>query len=145
MRIRILCRRSYRRYSFPHIFSLSSAGLEATSTNWLRPTTLVRAIRVVDQGLIWAPRRVLSTFIVQAGKYPGGNLPRARMDLTPQEKQVLTLLVEGNSNKEIAGPLGIEELTVKAHMAKMMHKVGVKNRIALSVHAVRYSLVGPTG
>jgi biotin operon repressor len=51
------------------------------------------------------------------------------------------MLVAGLSNKEIGEPLGIVERTVKAHIAKMMRKVGVQNRIALSVHAVTYSLV----
>jgi DNA-binding NarL/FixJ family response regulator len=55
--------------------------------------------------------------------------------------QVLGMLVEGRSNKEIGLPLGIEERTVKAHVAKLMRKVGARNRIALSVEAIRHSLV----
>ena len=51
------------------------------------------------------------------------------------------MLVAGRSNKEIGGQLGIEERTVKAHVAKLMRKVGVQNRIALSVHAITHSLV----
>ena len=54
---------------------------------------------------------------------------------------VLEMLVAGRSNKEIGGQLGIEERTVKAHVAKLMRKVGVQNRIALSVHAITHSLV----
>jgi DNA-binding NarL/FixJ family response regulator len=60
---------------------------------------------------------------------------------TDREKQVLELLVAGCSNKEIGSPLGIAERSVKAHVAKMMRKVGVQNRIALSVHALTHSLV----
>jgi DNA-binding NarL/FixJ family response regulator len=51
------------------------------------------------------------------------------------------MLVCGLSNKEIGAPLGIAERTVKAHIAKMMRKVGAHNRIELSVHAVGQSLV----
>ena len=51
------------------------------------------------------------------------------------------LLVEGRSNKEIGVPLGIGERTVKAHVAKLMRKVGVENRVALTVHAITHSLV----
>jgi DNA-binding NarL/FixJ family response regulator len=54
---------------------------------------------------------------------------------------VLELLVAGRSNKEIGSVLGIEERTVKAHVAKLMRKVGVQNRIALSVHAITHNLV----
>ena len=58
-----------------------------------------------------------------------------------REKEVLEMLVAGRSNKEIGAALGIEERTVKAHVAKLMRKVGVQNRIALSVHAITHSLV----
>jgi hypothetical protein len=51
------------------------------------------------------------------------------------------MLVDGRSNKEIAEPLGIEERTVKSHVAKLMRKVGVQNRIMLTVHAVNHCLV----
>ena len=53
------------------------------------------------------------------------------------------MLVEGRSNKEIGSPLGIGERTVKAHVAKLMRKVGVQNRVALTVHAITHSLVSP--
>jgi DNA-binding NarL/FixJ family response regulator len=51
------------------------------------------------------------------------------------------MLVAGCSNKEIAAPLGIEERTVKAHVAKLLRKVGVSNRVMLSVHAITHALV----
>jgi DNA-binding NarL/FixJ family response regulator len=65
--------------------------------------------------------------------------------LTDREKEVLKMLVKGLSNKEIGAPLGIVERTVKAHIATMMRKTGVQNRIALSVHAVTHSLVSHPG
>jgi DNA-binding NarL/FixJ family response regulator len=93
------------------------------------PTEFVQAIRVVNQGSVWAPRRVLSMFIERVTSSPD------------REKEVLEMLVAGRSNKEIGAALGIEERTVKAHVAKLMRKVGVQNRIALSVHAITHSLV----
>jgi DNA-binding NarL/FixJ family response regulator len=63
------------------------------------------------------------------------------VSFTHREKEVLEMLVAGRSNKEIGAPLGIGERTVKAHVAKLMRKVGVQNRIALSVHAITNSLV----
>jgi DNA-binding NarL/FixJ family response regulator len=105
------------------------------------PGEFAQAIRVVNQGSVWAPRRVLSMFIELALAQGRRTLPGANEVLTDREKQVLKMLVAGLSNKEIGGPLGIVERTVKAHIAKMMRKVGVQNRIALSVHAVTHSLV----
>jgi DNA-binding NarL/FixJ family response regulator len=101
----------------------------------------VQAIRIVHQGSVWAPRRVLSLFIERVSSAPGRIFPAGRVTFTDREKQVLEMLVAGRSNKEIGAALGIEERTVKAHVAKLMRKVGVQNRIALSVHAITHSLV----
>jgi len=105
------------------------------------PTEFVQAIRVVNQGSVWAPRRVLSMFIERVSSAPGRIFPAGRVTFTDREKQVLEMLVAGRSNKEIGAALGIEERTVKAHVAKLMRKVGVQNHIALSVHAITHSLV----
>jgi DNA-binding NarL/FixJ family response regulator len=105
------------------------------------PSEFVQAIRVVNQGSVWAPRRVLSLFIERVTSSPGRIFPAGRVTFTDREKEVLEMLVAGRSNKEIGAALGIEERTVKAHVAKLMRKVGVQNRIALSVHAITHSLV----
>src|ERR1041385_3007513 len=105
------------------------------------PADFVHAIRIVSQGSVWAPRRVLSMFIERVSSDPGRIFPAGRVTFTDREKEVLEMLVAGRSNKEIGSPLGIEERTVKAHVAKLMRKVGVQNRIALSVHAITHSLV----
>jgi DNA-binding NarL/FixJ family response regulator len=107
------------------------------------PADFVQAIRIVSQGSVWSPRRILSRFIERASVAPGWIFPANRNTLTEREKEVLEMLVVGRSNKEIGFALGIEERTVKAHVAKLMRKVGVQNRIALSVHAVTHSLVSP--
>jgi DNA-binding NarL/FixJ family response regulator len=101
----------------------------------------IQAIRIVHSGSVWAPRRVLSMFIERVTTHPGRIFPAGRVTFTDREKEVLELLVAGRSNKEIGSALNIEERTVKAHVAKLMRKVGVQNRIALSVHAITHSLV----
>jgi DNA-binding NarL/FixJ family response regulator len=105
------------------------------------PKEFVQAIRIVNSGSVWAPRRVLSMFIERVSSAPGRIFPAGRVTFTDREKEVLEMLVAGRSNKEIGSALGIEERTVKAHVAKLMRKVGVQNRIALSVHAITHSLV----
>jgi DNA-binding NarL/FixJ family response regulator len=105
------------------------------------PAEFAQAIRIVNQGSVWAPRKVLSMFIERVSSAPGRIFPAGRVTFTDREKEVLEMLVAGRSNKEIGGQLGIEERTVKAHVAKLMRKVGVQNRIALSVHAITHSLV----
>jgi DNA-binding NarL/FixJ family response regulator len=105
------------------------------------PAEFVEAVRIVSQGSVWASRRVISLFIERVSSAPGRVFPAGRVTFTDREKEVLELLVAGRSNKEIGSPLGIGERTVKAHVAKLMRKVGVQNRIALSVHAFTHSLV----
>jgi DNA-binding NarL/FixJ family response regulator len=105
------------------------------------PAEFAQAIRVVHQGSVWAPRRVLSMFIERVSSSPGKIFPAGHLVFTEREKEVLELLVAGRANKEIGAALGIEERTVKAHVAKLMRKVGVENRVTLSVHAITHSLV----
>ena len=101
----------------------------------------VNAIRIVNEGLIWASRRILAMFVDRSSQASRRLI--GRTDFTNREREVLEMLVAGRSNKEIALPLGIEERTVKAHVAKLMRKVGVQNRIMLSIHAVNHCLVAP--
>lgn len=123
------------------ILKAIAAGAKGYVDEAASPAEFVQAIRMVNQGSVWAPRRVLSIFIERVTSSPGRIFPAGRVTFTDREKEVLELLVVGRSNKEIGAALGIEERTVKAHVAKLMRKVGVQNRIALSVHAITHSMV----
>ena len=123
------------------ILKALAAGAKGYVDEAAAPLEFVQAIRMVNQGSVWAPRRVLSTFIERVTTSPGRIFPAGRVTFTEREKEVLELLVAGRSNKEIGSALGIEERTVKAHVAKLMRKVGVQNRINLSVHAITHHLV----
>jgi len=126
------------------ILKAIAAGAKGYVEEAATPADFAMAIRIVNQGSVWAPRRVLSTFIERVSSNPGRIFPAGRVTFTDREKEVLEHLVAGRSNKEIGSSLGIEERTVKAHVAKLMRKVGVQNRIALSVHAITHSLVMAT-
>lgn len=123
------------------ILKALAAGAKGYVDEAATPEEFVQAIRIVAQGSVWAPRRVLSMFIERVTASPGRIFPAGRVTFTERERDVLEMLVAGRSNKEIGSALGIEERTVKAHVAKLMRKVGVQNRIALSVHAITHSLV----
>jgi DNA-binding NarL/FixJ family response regulator len=123
------------------ILKAITAGAKGYVDEAAPPADFIQAIRMVNQGSVWAPRHVLSMFIERVSSSPGRVFPAGRVAFTDREKEVLEMLVAGRSNKEIGAALGIEERTVKAHVAKLMRKVGVQNRIALSVHAITHSLV----
>jgi DNA-binding NarL/FixJ family response regulator len=123
------------------ILKALAAGAKGYVDEAAAPLEFVQAIRMVNQGSVWAPRQVLSTFIERVSTSPGHIFPAGRVSFTDREKEVLALLVVGRSNKEIGSMLGIKDRTVKAHVAKLMRKVGVQNRINLSVHAITHHLV----
>jgi DNA-binding NarL/FixJ family response regulator len=94
-------------------------------------TEIRTAIDTVIDGSVWASRKVLSRLLdADRAQNPAPRIPR----FTPRELQVLELLRGGHSNREIARSLGIDEGTVKAHLGRLMRKVGVDNRTALTVH-----------
>jgi DNA-binding NarL/FixJ family response regulator len=65
--------------------------------------------------------------------------PRSR--LTPREREILQLLAEGKSNKEVAGMLGISVNTAEAHRANIMLKLDVRSLAELVVYAVRNKII----
>jgi two-component system NarL family response regulator len=66
---------------------------------------------------------------------------RQRAELTPREVDVLHLLTEGRSNKEIAAALFIAEDTVKGHLKTLFAKLGVQDRTEAAISAVRHGIV----
>lgn len=97
------------------------------------------SLEVVLDGSVWAPRKVLARLIDAAG-VPTADAKAANERLidqvTPREREVLDLLMEGRSNREIAGSLSIDEVTVKAHLGRMLRKAGVSNRVELTLRAL---------
>jgi DNA-binding NarL/FixJ family response regulator len=64
-------------------------------------------------------------------------------ELTPRETEVVKLIAEGHSSREIAGVLHISEHTVERHRANVLEKLHVKDRVALTRYAIRRGLVEP--
>jgi DNA-binding NarL/FixJ family response regulator len=106
--------------------------------------TVRQAVEVVTSGSIWAPRRLLSKLIDRLLKVPDSSLASGKTHLTDREKQVLELILQARSNREIARQLGIEERTVKAHVGRLMRKTGADNRIELSMRALNRPLIPRT-
>lgn len=64
-------------------------------------------------------------------------------ELTPREKQVLQLIAQGNSNRDIAALLGVSINTVSVHRNNLMHKMEVHRTAELVLYAIRKGLVSP--
>lgn len=105
------------------------------------PEMVRKAIEVVTEGSIWAPRKLLSKLIDRLLKLPECNPANSNSHLTTRERQVLELIMLARSNREIATQLGIEERTVKTYVGRLMRKAGADNRIKLSMSALSLSLL----
>ena len=101
--------------------------------------TLCKCVHRVAQGHIWADSQHLE-YVLDAFSSEEGNLRSGRATGTPliskHEKDVMSLVAEGLSNREIANTLVLSEHTVKNYIFRLFEKLGVYNRVEL----VRYTL-----
>jgi len=101
---------------------------------------LVNAIRAVHRGgLVLDPEVARVAMEESSSTAPGGSDPYET--LTDREKQVLKLVAEGGSNKEVAETLGISVKTAMSHREKVMEKLGVHNRTELVRLAIKRGVI----
>jgi DNA-binding NarL/FixJ family response regulator len=91
------------------------------------------ALQSVDEGSVWASRRVLARLLDRPSRSAQRVAIHEVPKFTPREREVLQLLVMGYPNRNIGQALGVDEGTVKAHVGRLMRKVGVVNRTALTM------------
>jgi DNA-binding NarL/FixJ family response regulator len=104
------------------------------------PDTVLRAIRAVAHGESLLGPTIAQKVMRQFSALPGKQTPLVD-DLTPRELEVLTLIAEGLSNKEIAQELVISEKTVKNHINNIFSKLHVSDRSQAMLYAIRQGLV----
>ncbi len=99
---------------------------------------IITAIRKVLDGDVWLPPQLVGG---GAELKPDEAAVAERVaTLTPQQFRVLTMIAEGQLNKQIAYDLGVSEATVKAHMTSIMRKLGVNNRTQVALAASHLAL-----
>ncbi len=103
------------------------------------PAIMAKALRAVHEGEIWAERRLLEKAIAKPMLLPEtlqSHIP-GLPPLTNREMEILTMLLQGSTNREIADKSSISERTVKTHLYRIYRKLKVKSRtkaIALLSH-----------
>jgi DNA-binding NarL/FixJ family response regulator len=102
---------------------------------------LVSAIRAVMRGGLVLDPEVARTAVQENGTPETGEAPDAYESLTDREKQVLKLVAEGHTNKEIADLLGISVKTAMSHREHVMLKLQVHNRTELVRFALRHGVI----
>jgi DNA-binding NarL/FixJ family response regulator len=109
---------------------------------------LVAGIRVVAEGeALLAPsvtKRLIQDFsAARAAKAMEENPPAGLDELTTREMEVFKLIARGMSNNEIATELVVSETTVKTHVARILMKLGLRDRVQAVVLAYESGLVQP--
>ena len=124
-----------------HVYAALAAGASGFLLKDAPASQLVHAIRVATAGdALLAPsvtRRLIARF-ADSQLPPRPQLP---VDLTARETEVLSLMAEGLSNAEIAARLVVGDATVKTHVARVLAKLGVRDRVQAVVLAHRSGLV----
>ncbi len=116
----------------PDVWSAGARGILSRAAG---AETIVSGLRAAAEGL--------AVLDPSFNLLPSRAQPSTRLveELTPREREVLQLLAEGQSNKEIARRLGISEHTVKVHVNAILGKLNVQSRTEAVVRATRLGLV----
>jgi DNA-binding NarL/FixJ family response regulator len=129
-----------------YVYEALRAGASGFLLKDTPPEQLVSAIHVVAEGeALLSPsitRRVISEFVKGAGPKPQAQFPRLQ-ELTARELEVTTLIARGLSNAEIAKTLFVSETTVKTHVARVLMKLGLRDRVQVVVLAYEAGVVTP--
>lgn len=107
----------------------------------MEPDDVVAALREIIQGeTVVAPNLTQILAKVVKGEDPLEPVPSPLDNLTPREREILSLLAEGQSNKVIARNLGISDGTVKLHVKAILRKLNIHSRVEAAVIAVEQGI-----
>jgi len=106
---------------------------------------LMKAIRTVMAGEYWVGREAVGDIVDFMRSSTSGEKPQKNYGLTKREMDILTTIVAGLSNKEIARKFALSEDTVKHHLTNIFDKVGVNSRLELALFAINNRLTEPPG
>ena len=123
-----------------YVYAALSAGASGFLLKDVSPEHLIAAVRLVRRGdALLAPsitRRLVERFAPRADN-------QGLSVLTPRELEVLGLIARGLSNAEVAAALTLSEATVKTHVARILGKLGLRDRVQAVVLAYETGLVTP--
>jgi DNA-binding NarL/FixJ family response regulator len=121
-----------------YLFEALRAGAAGYVLKQAADHDLVDAVRAASRGepfLTPAAQQTLIRDFVERGEQPS--------QLTPREQEVVKLIAEAHTNKEIAEILHLSEKTVESHRANVLQKLGMRDRVELVRYAIRHGLVEP--
>lgn len=103
----------------------------------------LKCLRKVNAGEIWLDGRFAEAVLNAFGSYSPESKADSKNEISIREMEVIGLVVQGYKNRDIADKLFISEKTVKNHLSAIFHKVGVTDRLELTLYAFERRLFSP--
>ena len=132
-----------------YVYEALRAGASGFMLKDAPPEEIAGAVRIVARGeALLAPavtRAVIEEFARREPPPPRRPPPPALGELTPREREILELLVHGLSNPEICDRLFISEATAKTHVARVLQKLAVRDRVQAVIWCYEHGVVRPGG
>lgn len=126
--------------------ALLKAGAKGCCRRGIDPESLQQVLNVTTDGGVWVTRSLLPRLVTELRRYADAQHPAAAdakpgrpardklATLTSREREIVRLIVNGASNKEVATELDISERTVKGHLSNVFQKLGVADRLKLVLY-----------
>jgi DNA-binding NarL/FixJ family response regulator len=115
-----------------HVYAALKRGVRGYILKGANRAELLQAVAMLGQGQSYISPNLAAKLLMRSGpahyvevKASSPNLPH----LTPRERQILSILVQGRSNKEIGNSLDLSEKTIKHHLTNILQKLRVRNRV----------------
>jgi DNA-binding NarL/FixJ family response regulator len=102
-------------------------------------TDLINAIQVVSSGYIYVYPSMTSALVKDLSPH-ADTKPISSETLTPREKDVLLLLAQGNTNRQIAQKLNLSPRTIEGHRSSLVSKLGISSRVELMKYVEEHEL-----
>ena len=127
-----------------YVFDALAAGASGFLLKAAPPEDLVRAIRIVAEGDSLLAPSVTRRLIEEFAKRPPRSPAKSKQfdSLTEREREVLTQLGRGLTNSEISSHLHVSETTVKTHVAHILDKLQLRDRVQAAIFAYQSGLAG---
>jgi DNA-binding NarL/FixJ family response regulator len=130
-----------------YVYDALRAGASGFMLKDAPPEEIAAAVRIVASGQALLAPSVTRAVIEEFVRQPSAQAPTppdAVAELTPRERDVLDLLIRGLSNPEICVRLVISEATAKTHVAHILQKLGLRDRVQAIIYAYETGLIPPT-
>lgn len=129
-----------------YVYDALRAGASGFMLKDAPPEEIAAAVRIVASGDALLAPAITRAVIEEFARQPLTAAPApspAVAELTPREREVLDLLTRGRSNPEICAQLVISDATAKTHVARILQKLGLRDRIQTVIYAYETGLIAP--